>query len=41
VMMKAFDPWTAIFMAVAAIVLLWVSRQVFRFSLRRYRSASS
>src|SRR5258708_17321419 len=41
VMMKAFDPWTAIYMVVAAVVLLWVSRQFFRFSLKKYRSASS
>ncbi len=41
VMMKVFDPWTAVFMAVAAVVLLWVSRQFFRYSLRKYRSASS
>jgi ABC-2 type transport system permease protein len=41
VMMKAFDPGTAIYMVVAAVVLLWVSRQFFRFSLKKYRSASS
>ncbi|CAN5169227.1 ABC-2 family transporter protein [soil metagenome] len=41
VMMKVFDPWNAVFMAFAAVVLLFVSRQFFRFSLRKYRSASS
>ena len=41
VMMKAFDPWNAIYMTVAAVVLLWVSRQFFKFSLKKYRSASS
>jgi ABC-2 type transport system permease protein len=41
VMMKVFDPWNAVFMAFAAVALLLVSRLFFRFSLRKYRSASS
>jgi ABC-2 type transport system permease protein len=38
---KALDLRFAIFTAVTAVVLLWLSRKVFRAALRRYRSASS
>jgi ABC-2 type transport system permease protein len=40
-MVKVFEPWLVAFTVVATIVLLWASRRFFRFSLRRYRSASS
>ena len=36
-----FDPWLILFTVAATVVLLVVSRKFFRFSLRRYRSASS
>ena len=42
VMVGAFDrPWVVAFTAAATVVLLVVSRKVFRLALRRYRSASS
>jgi ABC-2 type transport system permease protein len=41
VMVRAFDPWVVGFTAAATIVLLLVSRKVFRLALQRYRSASS
>ncbi len=41
VMVRVFEPGFALFTVVAAVVLLAVSRWVFRFALRRYRSASS
>jgi ABC-2 type transport system permease protein len=41
VMVRVLDPWTAVFMVAAAAVLLVASRAFFKFSLRRYRSASS
>ena len=41
VMVRAFDPWVVGFTAAATVVLLVVSRKVFRLALRRYRSASS
>ena len=40
-MVKVFEPWLMAFTAAATVVLLWASRRFFRFSLRRYRSASS
>jgi ABC-2 type transport system permease protein len=40
-MVKALDLRFVIFTVVAAIVLLWLSRRVFRAALKRYRSASS
>jgi ABC-2 type transport system permease protein len=40
-MVKVFEPWLVAFTVVATIVLLWASRRFFRFSLQRYRSASS
>ncbi|MBY0528167.1 MAG: ABC-2 family transporter protein [Gemmataceae bacterium] len=40
-MVKVFEPWIAVFTAVAAVLLLLVSRRVFRKALRHYRSASS
>jgi ABC-2 type transport system permease protein len=40
-MVKAFDARFVIFNLVAAIILLWLSRRVFRAALKRYRSASS
>ena len=40
-MVKVLDPWTAVFMVVVAGALLWASRWFFRFSLQKYRSASS
>jgi ABC-2 type transport system permease protein len=41
VMVRAFDPRVVGFTAAATVVLLVVSRKVFRLALRRYRSASS
>ncbi len=41
VMVKVFDPAMVIFTLVATGVLLFLSRKFFRYSLRRYRSASS
>lgn len=41
VMVKVFEWQTVAFTVVAAVILLWVSRKVFRLSLTRYRSASS
>jgi len=41
VMVRAFDPRVVGFTAVATVVLLVISRKVFRMALRRYRSASS
>ena len=41
VMMKVFNPWNAVYMVAAAAVLLFVSRLFFRYSLKKYRSASS
>jgi ABC-2 type transport system permease protein len=38
---NVLDPWLAVYMAAAAVVLLFVSRRVFKMALRRYRSASS
>jgi ABC-2 type transport system permease protein len=40
-MVKAINPWLLAFMAVAAVVMLVVSRRVFQLALKRYRSASS
>jgi ABC-2 type transport system permease protein len=40
-MVKVLEPWTAVFMIVVAGVLLGASRWFFRFSLQKYRSASS
>lgn len=40
-MVKVLNPGTAIFMFVATAILLWASRKFFRFSLQKYRSASS
>jgi ABC-2 type transport system permease protein len=40
-LVRAFEPGFALFTAGAAAVLLFVSRRVFRYALRRYRSASS
>jgi ABC-2 type transport system permease protein len=41
VMVKALDPSFAVYTVIATVVLLAVSRKVFRLALRRYRSASS
>jgi ABC-2 type transport system permease protein len=38
---EVFEPRLMVFTAAATVVLLWASRRFFRFSLRRYRSASS
>jgi ABC-2 type transport system permease protein len=38
---KVLSWWSVLYMAIAAGVVLWVSRLVFRAALRRYRSASS
>lgn len=40
-MVKAFDPLFVVFTLVATVILLGLSRRVFRLALRRYRSASS
>ncbi len=40
-MVKALDLRFVAFTAVTAVILLWLSRKVFRSALRRYRSASS
>jgi ABC-2 type transport system permease protein len=42
VMVKALDPWWLTWYALgSAIVVLYVSRRIFKASLQRYRSASS
>ncbi|NBO92327.1 MAG: hypothetical protein EBV06_08475 [Planctomycetia bacterium] len=41
IMVRGLDPWFAGFALFAAVVLLILSRQVFRLALRSYRSASS
>ncbi len=40
-MVRALDPWSAVLIVVAAVVLLWLSRRFFQRALRSYRSASS
>ncbi len=40
-MVKALSPEMALFTAISAVVLLFVSRRLFRYALARYRSASS
>jgi ABC-2 type transport system permease protein len=40
-MVKALEPGFAAFTVVITIIMLYVSRQFFRYALRRYRSASS
>jgi ABC-2 type transport system permease protein len=40
-MVRVFEPELMAFTVFATLVLAWVSRRFFRFSLRRYRSASS
>lgn len=37
----ALEPWTLLYLAFAALLVLWLSRLFFRHALRRYRSASS
>jgi len=41
IVVKTMDPLIVVFMVVVSVVLLFVSRQFFRYALRRYRSASS
>jgi ABC-2 type transport system permease protein len=41
VMVRTLDPWLACYAVGAALVVLWLSRRVFRAALQRYRSASS
>jgi ABC-2 type transport system permease protein len=41
VMVKALDPGMAAFTVVVTVILLYLSRRLFRYALRRYRSASS
>jgi ABC-2 type transport system permease protein len=41
VMVKALEPEVVAFTVAAAVVMLYLSRKVFRLALRRYRSASS
>ena len=41
VMVQVLEPWTACYALAAALVVMCVSRWVFRMALRRYRSASS
>ena len=41
VMVRTFEPWVVAFTAAATVLILVVSRRVFRLALRRYRSASS
>jgi ABC-2 type transport system permease protein len=41
VMVRTLDPAFVGYTGVVAVVMLWLSRQVFRMALRRYRSASS
>jgi ABC-2 type transport system permease protein len=36
-----YNPWLACYAVVSAVVVIWVSRRVFRAALQRYRSASS
>ena len=38
---RVLDPWMVGFMILATAVMLFVSRKWFRFSLQKYRSASS
>lgn len=40
-MVRLLEPWLAVYMVVATLVVLWTSRQIFRFALSKYRSASS
>jgi ABC-type uncharacterized transport system permease subunit len=35
------DSWLAVYMVVASVVVVWISRRLFRAALQRYRSASS
>jgi ABC-2 type transport system permease protein len=41
VMVKGLDPWIACYALIAAVVVVVVSRVVFRWAMQRYRSASS
>jgi viologen exporter family transport system permease protein len=41
IMVKALEPLPAIYTAAATVIVLWVSRRLFRAAMRRYRSASS
>jgi ABC-type uncharacterized transport system permease subunit len=40
-MVKTFDPVLACYAFGSTLVVLWVSRRVFRAAMQRYRSASS
>ena len=40
-MVKVFEPGPMIGVLVATVVLLWLSRRIFFFALKSYRSASS
>ena len=41
VMVKTLEPWSAAYAGVSALLVVWLSRRVFRAALQRYRSASS
>mgnify|MGYP002785098298 CR=1 FL=1 len=41
VMVRTLEPWIAFYALLAAALVAWVSRRVFRLALQRYRSASS
>jgi ABC-2 type transport system permease protein len=38
---RVFDPYLTVYIVAATVLMLWGTRQVFRFALRKYRSASS
>jgi ABC-2 type transport system permease protein len=41
VLVRTLDPGMVLFIIVAAVFLLWISRRFFQYALRSYRSASS
>ena len=41
VMVQTLNPWIAVYMLAATVLVVLVSRRVFRMALQRYRSASS
>jgi ABC-2 type transport system permease protein len=40
-MVKALDPWMCVYLTLAAVAMLWLSRRYLQLALSRYRSASS
>lgn len=41
VMVKAMDPWFCVYVIIAAVVMLWLSRAYLHLAMSKYRSASS